>query len=127
MSAREAGRGQPHRGGGEGKVSRRAGRPAAYLPPREPLFASPLPRGFCQTGAAALAPSPPPPRNAPPRPRKALRARAWPLPPPAAPGPGRCRGGRRAPAAAAATSPVPAAPAGALRGELAPGLPARLL
>lgn len=95
MSAREAGRGQPHRGGGEGKVSRRAGRPAAYLPPREPLFASPLPRGFCQTGAAALAPSPPPP------PKRPSTATQGPARPGLAPAPARRAGAgalqRRAP------------------------------
>lgn len=97
MSARQAGGGQPHRGGGEGKVSRGA-RPAA----------SPLPQGSCRSGAAALA-DPPPPLHGPSAPG------LGPRPP------------RRAGAPRSAASPVPAAPAGALRGQRALGLPARLL
>lgn len=102
----------PRRGRGQGQPPGRPQRPPCrLLRPRQPLLASPLPQGFWQNGAAALAVLLH--RNAPLRPRKALRARAWPLPPPAAPGPGRCRGGRRAPA----TFAVPATPAGALRRE----------
>lgn len=61
----------PGRGRGQGQPPGRPQRPPrrhGRLPPREPLFASPLPQGFCQTGAAALAPLPKRPSTATQRP-----------------------------------------------------------